>query len=172
MSSSSKFHEKIPKSKGVKVFGMLLILSSLLHIHKLVVDLDWYVDSYSYMPPWLIVLRYGFSWFQRMIGILVGIGLLAQKEIARKLGILIGMFTILSVYWKHPYPAFKLHAQYLDDRFGYIFSRLGFSQISFSSSSVMILAIIMNSLGDILFWCIFIYFFTRSSVKKQFKGLL
>ena len=169
MSSSSKFHKKIPQSKGVTIFGMLLILSSLMHIHKLVVDLEWYVDSYSYMPPWLIVLRYGFSWFQRALGILVGIGLLAQKDIARKLGILIGMFTILTIYWKHPYPAFKLHAQYLDQHFGYFFSRLGFPEISFSSSSVVVLALIMHILGDVLFWCIFIYFFTRSSVKSQFK---
>lgn len=158
---------RIPRrSKGVTIFGILLILSSLIHMHKLVVDAHWYVDAYSYLPPWLITARYSFSWLQRIIGILVGVGLLARKEIARKIGVALGCFTILTLYWKHPYPAFKLHSQYLDKNFGYILAQSG-TGVTFSS--VTLLAIIVHCIGDIIFWGTFIYFFTRSSVKSQFK---
>jgi len=154
------------RSKGVTIFGILLILSSLIHMHKLAVEAQWYANTYSYLPHHLMVARYYFSWLQRIIGLLVGIGLLAQKEIARKIGIAIGCFTILTIYWKHPYPAFKLHTQYLDQQFGYILAQSG---IRATFSSVALPAVIIHCIGDIIFWGIFIYFFTRSSVKNQFK---
>jgi hypothetical protein len=135
-------------------------------MHKLATEESLYAHYYSYLPAWLMVARYYFSWLQRIIGFLVGIGLLAQKEIARKIGIAIGCFTILTVYWKHPYPAFKLHTQYLDQQFGYIPARFG---TGLTFSSVTLPAVILHCLGDIIFWCIFIYFFTRPSVKGQFK---
>jgi hypothetical protein len=135
-------------------------------MHKLVADEPLYAHYYSYLPVWLMVARYYFSWLQRIIGLLVGIGLLAQKEIARKIGIAIGCFTILTVYWKHPYPAFKLHTQYLDKQFGYILTQLGIRE---TFSSVTLPAVIIHCIGDIIFWSAFIYFFTRSSVKNQFK---
>jgi hypothetical protein len=111
-------------------------------------------------------MRYYFSWLQRIVGFLVGIGLLAQKEAARKVGIAIGCFTILTIYWKHPYPAFKLHTQYLDKHFGYILAPFG-AGVTFSS--VTLPAVIFHCLGDIIFWGIFIHLFTRPSVKSQFK---
>jgi len=135
-------------------------------MHKLVADEPLYAHYYSYLPAWLMVTRYYFSWLQRIIGLLVGIGLLAQKEIARKIGIAIGCFTILTVYWKHPYPAFRLHTQYLDKQFGYILAQLGIRE---TFSSVTLPAVIIHCIGDIIFWSVFIYFFTRSSVKNQFK---
>ena len=156
----------VPRSKGVTIFGILLILSSIMHMHKLVVDVKWYAEVYSYLSPHMLAARYYFSWLQRIIGILVGIGLLAQKEIARKIAIAIGCFTILTLYWKHPYPAFKLHTQYLDEHYGNFLSQFG-TGVTFSSATL--LAVILHCVADIVFWSIFIYFFTRPSVKDQFK---
>ena len=155
------------KSVGVEIFGILIIFSSIIHMQKLVLDVASYVHWYSYMPPWMITLRYGFSWFQRIVGILVGVGILARKDIARKAGIGLGCFTIATVYWKHPYAAFKIHTQELDQVYGNLFSRLGLPAIKFAS--VTLLADIVHCLLDILFWGIFIYLFTRPSVKEQFK---
>jgi len=154
------------RSKGVTIFGILLILSSIVHMHKLATEEPQYANYYSYLPAWLMVARYYFSWLQRIIGFLVGIGLLAQKEIARKIGIAVGCFTILTIYWKHPYPAVKLHTQYLDKQFGYILAQTG-TGVTFSS--VTLLAVISLCICDIIFWGTFIYFLTRPAVKSQFK---
>jgi hypothetical protein len=156
------------RSSGVTALAWLLIISSVMHIHKLIVDVPWYVDAYGYLPPWLIVTRYAFSWLQRCAGILAAIGLLALNDVARKLAILIGTFTILTIYWKHPYVAYKSHAEYLDRQMGPWFYEIG-APAGFKIASYTTAAVILNCALDILFCSILIYFFTRRSVKKQFK---
>src|SRR3989338_9777350 len=75
----------VSRTRGVTIFAFLLIVSSLIHIHKLIVDRDMYVYLYSYWPTWLIMLRYSFSWFQRILGLAAGIGILSLKEIGRRI---------------------------------------------------------------------------------------
>ncbi len=168
------FYEKkqkdrlLPRSKGVLIFGVLLIVSSIIHIQKLVeASGTYYVQYFGFMPEWLLLARYMFSWFQRAIGILIALGLLAQKEVARKAGILLGIFTVLTLYWKHPYEALKEHTKHLDALYGKILLTMGIKNITFSS--VTFPSLIGLYLADIIFWAIFIYFFTRPSVKAQFK---
>jgi hypothetical protein len=156
------------RSTGVTVFAFLLIVSSIMHIHKLIVNVSWYVDTYSYLPPWLIVLRYSFSWLQRALGILAAVGLLALNDTARKLAIAIGIFTILTIYWKHPYIAYKAHTEFLDSRFGLLFHQLG-APAGFKISSYAMAAVVLNCALDVMFCGILIYFLTRPVVKKQFK---
>lgn len=154
-----------PLSKGVMIFGILLILSSLMHMQKLVVDCGLYADYYAYLPPGMALARYCFSWFQRICGILAGAGILARKEIARKLAFAIGGFTLATVYWKHPYAAVKLHVEYLDKQFfGYSLSQAGAP-----FSSIVLYSVIGLILCDIIFWGAFFYYFTRPSVRNQFN---
>lgn len=160
--------ERPPISKGIVLFGVLLVLSSLVHMHKLVADRQAYADYYGYLPTGWILARYAFSWLQRFAGILAGIGILARKEIARKLAFIIGGFTLATVYWKHPYPAVKLHCEYLDKQFGYFLPQ-AWTGISFSSLAPLSVAALI--LCDIVFWGIFFYCFTRPSVKDQFKSV-
>jgi len=137
-----------------------------MHMHKLLTEGAQYANIYSYLPAWLITVRYSFSWLQRIIGIFTGFGILAKKEIARKIAIAIGCFTILTVYWKHPYPAVKLHTQYLEEQFGYILAQTG-TGVTFPSMALF--AVIALCICDIIFWGISIYFLTRPAVKNQFK---
>lgn len=153
-------------SFGITLWGALLIFSSLIHIHKLIVDIEWYTSTYSYWPAGLIVLRYSFSWVQRILGTLVGAGILMRNNLARLTGMGIGWFTMAVLCWKHPYHAFKIHAQYLDKRYAYFFSSLGVPHLSFESLALA--ATIAQWICDITFWSFFIFFFTRPSVKKQF----
>ena len=104
----------VSRPRGVTIFAFLLIVSSLIHIHKLIVDRDMYVYFYSYWPTWLIMLRYSFSWFQRILGLAAGIGILSLKEIGRRIALFIGCFTILTIYWKHPYAGFKNLTLYIN----------------------------------------------------------
>jgi hypothetical protein len=165
--------ERRALSKGVVIFGVLLILSSISHMLKLSVERTAFDEYYSYYPAWLMPIRYYFSWLQRILGILAGIGILARKEIARKLAFVIGGFTVLTVYWKHPYEAVKLHAAHLDQQYGYLLTHLRENvfpttyDVTFSSIAPLGVAGLI--LCDFVFWGIFFYFFTRPSVRDQFR---
>lgn len=163
-----KTHIPVPfwAGAGVILFGALLILSSLTHIHKLLAEKGLYEHYYSYLPTRLVAIRYAFSWFQRILGILAGVGILARKEIARKLAFFIGGFTILTVYWKHPYEAVKFHTQYLDQQLGHLLSWTG-TGVTFTALTPLVVAALIAC--DIIFWVIFFYFFTRPPVKCQFR---
>lgn len=150
------------KSTGIIIFGWLIIVSSLLQMHKLLIDKNWYFETYSYMPLWLVYCRYAFSWFQRIAGITAAVGALFCKEWGRKLLVLIGAFTIITVYWKHPLVGFKNHALYLDRVMPSLTQEFTFESLAFYS---MITHIIL----DILFQSTLIYYFTRRHVKQQFS---
>ncbi|HOW88299.1 MAG TPA: hypothetical protein PKV84_06565 [Candidatus Omnitrophota bacterium] len=158
--------EKLPLSKGVIVFGILLIFTSLEHMLKLSAQKPLYFDAYKYMPEWFVEVRYAFSWFLRFAGLTAGIGLLARQEFARKLAFAIGAFTVLTVYWKHPVHAVQLHTQYLDKQIGYLLSMTG-TGVTFTSVAPIAAVVLM--INDIIFWGIFFFFFTRPLVKGQFK---
>lgn len=157
--------EKRPLSSGVWLFGVFLIISSLNHMYMLGTKSNLYAEAYSYMPAWFIPVRYAFSWFLRLAGLLSGIGIVTRWEPARKLAIAIGCFTILTVYWKHPIHAVQLHTEYLDKAYGFILSMTG-TGVTFTSVAPISAVILM--LNDVIFWGVFIYFFTRPSIKGQF----
>jgi hypothetical protein len=163
------------RPKGLVVFSVLIILSSLLHINTLYRYSDWYTGIYGYWPEWLIDLRYAFSWIQRIIGIMTAIGILFLNNLYRRIGILLGCFTIITIYWKHPYQAFLKSNMILDEQLGPLFEHIGLQDylqsiglapLSFASYTVA--AIVFHSLLDILFWFGFIYYFTRPEIKRIF----
>ncbi len=154
-------------SRGVIILGAMLFISTLFHMHKLVVDRDWYIEVYDYLPPALIVARYAFSWLQRIIGMLVALGILACNDTARKAAIILGVFSMLVGPWKHAQTGFQAHAKYLDAHFGHLLYQLGYGQVSFVSVAKS--AAICQWIADIIFWCATIYFLTRPSVIRQFQ---
>ena len=147
---------------GVTVFGSIIVFSSLMHMHKLAGDREWYLETYAYMPEWLAWTRYSFSWFQRILGISAGIGILLYKDVFRKLAIIIGVFTICTVYWKHPYEGFKRHTQYLDQVFPEMTEIATFSSITGY-------AVLGHIMLDVIFQGWLIYYLTRPKVKSYFK---
>lgn len=157
---------KLPR--GIIVLGLFIVFSSIVHMHKLVVDHAWYQDTYSYLPPWLRELRYVFSWAQRVAGFTAAAGLLWRKNVCRLLIIFIGWFTIFFVFWKHPYRAFLDHARYLDKQpvIRSLFDHLGAPD--FTVASVVWPALAVYYLLEIIFWGSVIYYLTRPGVKAYF----
>jgi len=154
------------RPKGVIIFGVLIIVSSLIHIHLLVSQYDWYRENMlTCMPEWLVVVRHCFSLFQRILGLTIAVGILRSKNIFRKLGIALGVFTICTLYWKHPYSAFLRHTNYLDQQFGHLLT----AAPGITFSSLALISLIVHYILDIAFWGIFIYYFTRPKVKVQFR---
>jgi len=164
--SSEEAHNS-SRPSGVTIFSVLIIISSLLHMRYLLEQREIYMHIYSYLPPWLAMLRYSFSWFQRILGLTAAVGMLRLNDLARRLAIVIGSFTILTVYWKHPYTGFKIHTAYLDQHIGYILKGWGFPDLSFSQFTLA--AVIVACLWDICFFGFMIYYLTRPSVKAHFR---
>ena len=153
---------------GVMVFGFLLILSSLVHMHTLIVARgEYYSAVFGYWPHWLMTLRYFFSWAQRIAGLMAGVGILYLKDIFRKLAILIGCFSVVTIYWKHPYQAFKNHAVYLDQHLGVYLRNFGYPNVTFAQYTLA--ALIVQYLLDFIFFGSMIYYLTRPAVKARFK---
>ncbi|MBZ0165992.1 MAG: hypothetical protein K8I00_04230 [Candidatus Omnitrophica bacterium] len=150
------------KLAGVTIFSVLVLMSSLMHMGKLIEDTDVYFKTYAYLPGWLTTTRYCFSWFQRVLGISAAILALLYKEIGRKLLLLIGVFTITTVYWKHPYVAVE---RFVYDMQG----RYPVEAQAFSLESIALAATISLCFLDVLFQGILIFYFTRDGVKKAFK---
>ena len=165
-------NEKSHKGKGggsSRAFPSIgiVIFASIFQIFKLF-DREFYWDIFRYMPPYVILIRYIFSWVQRCIGMTTAIGLLFLKNVFRKITLVLGIFTICTVYWKHPYQGFLIHTQRLDEQFGHYLAMSGFPELTFTS--ITRYAVIGNIILDILFWGILIFYFTRSRVKEQFSA--
>ncbi|MCA9403003.1 MAG: hypothetical protein KC897_04420 [Candidatus Omnitrophica bacterium] len=155
----------MPKTRlaGVKILCILVLLSSFLHIHSLLEDTPWYFENYAYLPAWLAVIRYSFSWFQRILGVTAAVLTLMYRELGRKLLLIIGIFTITTVYWKHPFEAVKIHAEGLQASFPE-------QAQQFSLDSIAATATVFLILIDVTFQGIVIYYFTRKRVKEAFAN--
>jgi hypothetical protein len=171
MDKTKEENRKVPEQQGlspktiVTIIAVLYIIGPLIHINTLISQKDWYFSLYSYMPQWLLVTRYSFSWLQRILALTAAIGILYYRDLYRKLLIALCSFTILTVYWKHPYEAFHAHTKNLDAQFGYLLK--GAPGLTFESLTVV--SIIAHCLVNIAFSGTVIYFLTRPRVKNLFK---
>ncbi len=152
---------------GIQIFGWGIILTSLVHIHMIAAERDVYFKYYAELGS-LGYLRYAFSWFQRIAGLAIGIGLLKRLEPARIGGMVLGAFTILTIHWKHPYPAFLKHTRYLDAQFDVFLKIWNIPAGTFESLTFP--AMIGHCVLDILFWLVFIYYMTRPRVRANFRS--
>ena len=150
----------------IQLFACLLFFSSFIHIGKLVLDYNWYMDTYSYLPVWLAVGRYLFSWFQRIIGLTVAFGLLYRKNFARLLGMVLGVFTISTIFWKHPYDGMLRHIHFLFETNPTVHKAIMESGVTLSGLTIAV--IIVHSLLDIIFWVLYINFFRKEKIKVKF----
>lgn len=129
----------------------------------------WYLDEvYGHWPRWAALLRYSFSWSQRILGLTAGCGILLHRELFRRLALVIACFTISTVYWKHPYAAYYLHTKRVMAQTNILFVQNGLPAIPFQS--LVMPAMILNCLLDIGFCLWLIHYFTRPEVIAQFKN--
>ncbi len=151
---------------GILIFGWLLIASSVIQIYQLIAQIPWYAELHSYLSAEWIVLRYAFSWFLRIVGILIGAGLLASKEIARKAILALSWFAILTIYWKNPLASEKLQCAYMQRQFGNPLAEFG---IRDAASFVAPYVTAFLCVEHVIFYGIVIYYFTRPAVRRHFR---
>jgi hypothetical protein len=151
------------RSKGVTLWGYVLVISSLIEIWALVSDgYTHYAYLHQDAGPKLLMLRWCFSWIIKISGIVAGIGILMLNDWCRKFAIFNSLFTVLTVNLKHTYAAYSLHTKYLDQTIGPLMHGLSFQTYTWP-------ALIVQRLLDIVFGISLIWFFTRPQVRKQFN---
>ena len=147
---------------GITLFGSLLIVGS---IYKL-----WGFRSYEYyqfmfqqLSEESIFVRYLGSIMLRIFAIIVAAGVLLLKESCRKLFVLLCVFTLCILYWKHPFYVFENIARLSEQM---ILRKEAGGELTNSLYPWISLA--FHYAIDILFSGTALYYFTRSKVKEQF----
>ncbi|MDO8536026.1 MAG: hypothetical protein Q7S30_03340 [Candidatus Omnitrophota bacterium] len=138
-----------------------LILSSIKDIWNFS-HFERYQFIFQYLPQETMLLRYKISIVLRVATIIVAAGVLFRKDIFRKLMIWGSLFTIATIYWKHPLDCYK-----------HIFKKM--AELGLMQPSLLRLSdlfswtmMICHYMLDISIAIGIIYFFTRPYVKTLF----
>lgn len=147
---------------GVTLFGVYFVLDSCFQLYIKLFSPDyysWYSLIFQSLPEKAIFLRYVLSIIFRVIEFVFGLGIFCRKDVFRRLAIFMSWFTIVVVYWKHPFNALTRHAQIVVDNIHPAASTKFISWVSL----VFIYAL------DIGIAAFTIYYFTRPHIKEEFK---
>lgn len=148
-------------SKEIVILGIIVIFYSLQGMPTL--DFGSYAAKLYPLPEKLILIRYLFSIALRIFLLLAGIGVLFRKEFFRKCVIFGGLFTIITVYWKHPVIVFKNILIWRIEQ-GIVpasmMSRI--NELAWKSATICYLI-------DIIVVLVLVYLFTRPKIKEKFK---
>ena len=161
---------KKERPRGVTIFGILLIATSLMQITEWLMPryFNYYKEIFQPLPEHMIRLRYFISAIRRLSGSVVGIGILCRKDIFRKILLLIAAFTIFTLYWKHPFFAVQNHARNVTS---HLSKMMG--DCEYITPSTVRLVAIVSLVGlyamDMAFSVALIYYFTRPRVREWFK---
>lgn len=154
---------------GVTIIAILLLLSSLQQMSVLSLETQWYSQMFQFMPAWLVGLRYGFSWTQRVVGIACAAGLLYTKEIFRKITIALGVFTLLTLKWKHPVEGFRNAYYYAGEKSAELFRAVVAQNPDITLEQIIQWSVMTMWALEFIFWVCVMFYLTRPNVKTRFQ---
>ena len=149
------------------MLGFLWVVSSLIQMTSLVDYARYQYIFHDNLSYSLIFWRYIGSWAQRFLGLAAGFGLMYHRRWAAVVVNILSVYSILIVFWKHPYEAVKNHCVLLDKQLGWIFTSHGYTGIHFISY-VGATANLLRAL-DVLFFGFMLYYLSRLHIKARLK---
>jgi len=151
--------EKIPKE--IIILGVIVILYSFQGLPTF--DFAAYASKFSPLSEELILVRYIFSITLRIFLFIAGVGVLFRRDIFRKSILFICLFTICTVYWKHPFLCFKNSFMFNINQ--------GVVPVDLMPKINLItwFCVVTSYIMDIVISVFLIYLFTRPKIKEQFK---
>ena len=155
-------------SRGVLLFGIGLLLSTLYKIYLLMFHYEHFVYLFGHMPKEQFQIRFFLSWADKIVELVAAIGILCLNDFCRKMAIIIWFLIICTVPIKHPFDGFQKHIRFLD-QVG-IISIHKIEKLGMSEERLVWWSVWAARLQDSLFGLCLIYFFTRKQVKEQFKS--
>lgn len=172
----------IAPPRGIAVFGLLLILGSLYKLFGFI-RYDYYVFMFQQLPVGTINDRYIISIAYRVVGLITAGGLLLRREWARQLFICLCVFTLVTLYWKHPYAVFHNIAIYQEYTAGindlprgtitdtiYPLYPEDLGQYRLQRPTIPRVSRILHSLIDLIFCGSAVFYFTRPRIGALFGG--
>ena len=148
-------------SREIIILSIIVILYSFQGMPSF--DFYSYAVKFSPLPEKFILARYVLSIGIRIFLLIAGIGILFRKDIFRKSVLFISLFTICTVYWKHPFLCFK-NSLMLNIKQGMLSVDL---LPKIDTMAWICLAVCY--LIDIIIATFLIYLFTRPKIKEQFR---
>ena len=154
-------------SRGVRFLGILFIASSLLQMSAL--GYARYQYLFQYLPVWMMLIRFIGSWVLRILGLIAGVGLLRGKEFSRKIILGISGYSLVTLYWKHPYDV-VVHNLAGNPVLG-LWETMGFDIVGFNIFGHLDFAsygVVFLCAEDALFFCFVLWYLNLGNIKKQF----
>ncbi|MCA9401996.1 MAG: hypothetical protein KC713_10230, partial [Candidatus Omnitrophica bacterium] len=100
-----------PKPRLRIALGTTLLLGvfllRILYEAAFILDLNHYAIMFRYLPDYILIIRFLFSLLLRIVMLVTFIGVIHYSNTFRKVLIWICVFTLLTLFWKHPYQAFE-----------------------------------------------------------------
>ncbi|MBZ0166783.1 MAG: hypothetical protein K8I00_08240 [Candidatus Omnitrophica bacterium] len=167
--------------RGITIFALLLIAGSLYKLSGFI-NYDYYVFMFQQLPTGQVNDRYILSLATRGVGLITAGGLLARREWARQLFLCLCVFTLITLYWKHPYRVFENIAIYqewlqgLNDfpagtnvTFAFPLYPESLQGYGLKNPLIPRLSWIVHSLIDLVFCASAVCYFTRARVVEMFQ---
>lgn len=172
----------VASPRGIFIFGLLLILGSLYKLSGFI-RYDYYVFMFQQLPAGGIGDRYIISIAYRLVGLVTAGGLLLRREWARQIFLCLCIFTLATLYWKHPYSVFENIAIYQEWLAGinelpkgtitestYPIYPQDLGGYQLARPEIPRTARVLHSLIDLVFCGSAIYYFTRKNIFSVFKN--
>ena len=154
---------------GVTICFWYLLLTNIIEL-AILTDFDLYKFMFRYLPQSYIVARYIGSIAIRLLLIISSFGLRYYKDIFRKAIIIIGIYTIITVYWKHPLEAFinldqyfNVDVQALNRILFYLTDNKSLDYDLYKRFSVL-----ASCAHDVISYTIIVFYLTRRKVREKF----
>ncbi|MCX5680695.1 MAG: hypothetical protein NT079_00095 [Candidatus Omnitrophica bacterium] len=144
---------------GVVIFATLLIATSVIQFNFIPTYERYIVINQGFPEP-IIRMRFLISYALRIIGLASGIGIFFFLNFFRQVCLGLSCFSILTIYWRHPYKAFLVYTEPLYHQ----------AQITaFSLETFTWISVVIRWAVDIFFAAAIIYYFTRPRVIRYFR---
>jgi hypothetical protein len=148
---------------GIRVIAFLLVAGGIYHFFG-IRDYRFYHFMFQQLPEDLIRTRYVLSLCFRGITIIAGVGLWLRREMFRKLTIGLCLWTLLIVYFKHPFYVFKNLAIYSEYQ---VWDTSGHYPLEYPLHPYI--SMYFYYALDIIFSVAVIYYLRRPRVKELFR---
>ena len=141
----------------------LLIIYSCIKFFIQETNYSYYSSLFSYMPSYLIFIRFLYSILVRVILVILAVGLVFRIDICRKLIILYAFYTIITVAFKHPYNSFV-------NIFSYMI-RVGITPPEMYSQVPILIyfTYIITCIKTVCIWFVIAYILTKKQIKEKFS---
>ena len=151
------------RPRGLCIFCVLLIVGSLDKLWGFL-NYEYYRFMFQQFSEQAILLRYIGSIALRLVGLSIATGVILLKDRFRKALLILCLYTLCSLYWKHPFFVFENIARYTEQLF---LNKMGFGELTYPAYPWI--SLIFHYMIDIVFSGSALYYFTRPKVKEHFN---